>query len=84
MPPAYTRGATNAGGIWDTTAPYNINIAAWAAVALNPFTHGSTGYQPIVYSRTQFLRGDPAYTFPVKAFILKPQQHFLRSRLSSP
>jgi len=84
FPPAYNSGEMIAGGLWSFTSSYTIACAAWHDQYRAGHTSGSSGYVPIIYSRTRQKRGESPFTFPIVAGIVRQGQFFLRSRTTAP
>ena len=83
-PPAYTINSTTTGGTWAPSGAYFVACGVFASSLQTGFTQGSTSYVPIIYSRSRALTNQTPFISPVTQCIAQPQQHFLRSRLSSP
>lgn len=87
-PPCYDEGQTAADGKWLTSGSYwtkwNLYMDAMTA---DHDIGGPIDYQrlsAIVYSRTRRARGEANYYFDITGYSTRPEQHFLRSRVTAP
>ena len=83
LPPALVSGAIDAGGIWKASDAYWTNATTFANL-LAGWTHGDITYAPVVYSRRRKqLELSPAW-FPITGYQQRSEQHWLRSRMTTP
>jgi hypothetical protein len=83
-PPALSSSTLGPAGTWSNAGPYAVAVDAWAAKYASPFSASSTDYAPEVFSRTRAKLGLDPFAFLVTGAVRKQDQHFLRSRLTSP
>ncbi len=79
-----TQTAATGGGKWGGATTYMAAVNAFVAGALTPKTVGDATYNLEVFSLTQQAKGLAPYHFDIVAAQTATDQHFLRSRTTSP
>lgn len=84
MPPAVSEAATSDQGVWNVGNAYWTTANTFLNKLKTGFTVGDNSYQWVIYSRRREQLGASPVTFPVTAYQMRSQQHFLRSRMTNP
>lgn len=83
-PPLYSNSALADGGGWNQADPYYTFMVGLKNAYLAGHEGATAGYGPIIFSKTQVDRGGTPFIFPVTSGLVRPDQHWLRSRISAP
>lgn len=84
MPPALNEGEVATGGVFNPGGAYILSGGTFSAAYQTAFSVSSTGYQPIVFSRSQVLKSLTPFIFPVLQVVPTGRQYMLRSRNTAP